>query len=212
LNPHTRFEGSQMMPSEIGLGTRRGVAVRRIVVPAYLAFGLTACLPAYEVSPANDTAEFSLSATNDSQSTTLRSAYVWAFKDEERNRSELGMRAGQAINNDSGATTTPLKVVANEKFVFTAGYIDARFAQNRQCSVTAAFVPRKNRRYKAQLVVTDDVRGCRVGVYDVTSNKDQQIEFSMPKFVCGDEGKTARLNGRPLWTDWQVQVTVVSGR
>jgi deoxyribodipyrimidine photolyase-like uncharacterized protein len=201
------------MQSKFGLPIRNwGPRTRRILVPASLAFALAACLPTYEVSTAQDTAEFFLSTTNDSQSTTLRSAYVWAFKDEECTRSPLGMRAGQAVNNDSGATTTPLKVVANEKFVFTAGYIDARFAQNRQCSVTAAFVPRKNRRYKAQLVVSDDVRGCRVGVYDVTSNKDQQIEFSMPQYLCDDEGKTARLNGSPLWTDWQVQVNVASGR
>ena len=186
--------------------------MRRIVVPACLAFGLAACLPAYEVSPTSETAEFFLSTTNDLQLTTLRTTYVWVFKDEECTRSALGMRAGNAMNNDREATTAPQKVLANERFVFTAAYGDARFAQNRNCAVTAAFVPRKNRRYRAELVVTDDVRGCSIGVYDVTSNRDQQIEFSMPQYLCGDSGKTTRLNGRPLWTDWHIQATVVSRR
>ena len=192
--------------------TKGSLLCEDLVVLICLALAPAACLPVYEVSPANDTAEFFLSTTNDSTATTLRTAYVWVFKDEECTRSERGMRAGNAMNNDSEATTAPQKVLANEKFVFTASYGDARFAQNRRCAVTAGFIPRKNRRYKAQLVVTDDVRGCSLGIYDVTSSKDQQIEFSMPQYLCVDSGKSTSLNGRPLWTDWHIQAHVVSRR
>ena len=177
-----------------------------------LAAALAGCISQYEVSAAMDTAEFSLAMANDSQWTTLRTTYVSVFKDEECTRSELGVRAGSNVGNDSQVTTAPRKILANERFVFTGTYLDARFAQNRKCAVTAVFVPRKNRRYRADLTVTDDVAACRVSVFDTTANKDEPVALSIAKNLCEDEGKADRPNGQPAEINYNVTVISSGGR
>ena len=183
----------------------------RVAICGCLAAALAGCISQYEVSAAMDTAEFSLAMANDSQWTTLRTTYVSVFKDEECTRSELGVRAGSKAGNDSQVTTAPRKILANEKFVFTGTYLDARFAQNRKCAVTAVFVPRKNRRYRADLTVTDDVAACRVSVYDTTADKDEPVAFTIGKNLCEDEGKADRANGQPVAINYNANVTVISG-
>ena len=167
---------------------------------------LTGCLPMYKLPDSKPSAEFFLDSQNDSHSTTLRTSYVWVFKDDECRRNEFGMRAGSVIKNDAAAGTPRTRILANEKFVFTATYGDARFAQNRQCAVTGSFTPLPSHTYKATLIVENNVSSCRLGVYDVSAGHDEQVEFSMPEHVCSDKGKSEIANGQPLWTNWRVKV------
>lgn len=173
---------------------------------AFIALGSIGCLPTYSVPRLKPTAEFSVTAESDASATTARNIIVWVYKNEECDRHEYGMRAGSKFENSSVISTDPTPIAAGERFVFTGYYIDARFAQNRACAATGIFTPQVNHHYRALLVVSGNVTTCRLGVYDTTSGDDEDVAISMPTYVCDSEGKTARLNGRPLWRNWQLPV------
>lgn len=180
--------------------------MRQAILLTCTAFGIVGCLPAYQIPLTKPSAEFVLVAENESRSTTIRSIYTWVFKNEDCEKSTYGMNAGSATLSESVSAVAPRRIAAGEKFVFTSAYIDARVGQNRQCSITGSFTPQPNHTYKALLLVNEQVTMCKLGIYDTTNHKDEQIEFFMPAFVCEDQGKSARPNGQPLWTDWRVRV------
>ena len=179
--------------------------MKNIVLLSCVVLGASGCLPIYTIPDDRPQAEFVLAAENESKGTTVRNVYTWVFKNEECEKTSHGMRAGSKVLGEKDKTTEPVKILAGEKFVFTSAYIDARFGQNRKCSITGSFVPQPNRKYKALLLVNEQVTACRLGIYDTTGGKEEQVPFVMPGYVCEDGGKTTRLNGQPLWTNWQIQ-------
>ena len=178
--------------------------MRNLLGLVCLAIFTTGCISVHVVPTSRPTAEFSLATENDSQWTTLRTLGVEVFKSEQCEPHEYGVRAGGTTHNDAKASTPPYRILAGEKFVFTARYGDARFAQNRSCGVTGAFVPQVNRKYKALLTVSNDVRSCTLEVFDITSSKEERIDLLLPTYLCTPQGKTAILNGQPQWTNWEV--------
>ncbi len=184
----------------------------KIIVLICIAFGLTGCVASYIVPDSAAKASFYLAVQSDAESTSLRNISLTVLGDENCKEHQYGTRAGSNIHNVGTAGTDTVKILANEKFVFTAMYVDARFAQNRKCVVTASFVPTEHHTYKALLAVTDDVRACKLGIYDVTSGKDQQLEFSMPKYACDITDLGIRPNGQPLWINWKATVTTIPGK
>jgi hypothetical protein len=179
--------------------------VRGLLGWTTIVVGLLGCVPYYRVPKLSPTAEFTLTETSDSSSTTSRNILVWVYKNSECERHPYGMRAGSDFGNSPTATTDPTPIAAGEPFVFTAYYGESRMAQNRTCDVTGVFTPQAGHRYRALFVVEGGVSSCKLGVYDATSGKDEQIDFAMPKYICDDNGKTNRPNGQPLWLDWKIQ-------
>jgi len=168
------------------------------------AAGLAGCAAIYQAPASKPTAEFQLASTNDSSGTTSRSIQAWIWKNEECEQSEYGRRSGFKNTNDASIYLDPLRIVAGEKFVFTANYTDARFAQNRRCAITASFMPVAEHRYFALFLVGNDGLSCEVGVYDTTSGKNEKVPFSMPPHLCDGGGKSDRANGQPLTTNWVI--------
>jgi len=186
--------------------------VRRWLGLTYVAIGTVACVPTYRVPRLKPTAEFTLTAENDSSGTTSRNVLVWVYKDEECERHPYGMRAGSDFGNSPVETTDPTPIAAGEPFVFSAYYGDSRFAQNRTCVSTGVFTPVAGHRYRALLAVSGEVTSCKLGVYDATSGQPEQIPISMPRYVCDDSGKTARPNGQPLWQNWHIKTMPIPVR
>jgi hypothetical protein len=91
------------------------------------------------------------------------------------------MRAGSDFGNSPVDTTDPTPIAAGEPFIFSGYYGDSRMAQNRTCVATGVFTPQAGHRYRALLVVEGQVTSCKLGVYDATSGKPEQIPMSMPK-------------------------------
>src|SRR3954470_5328580 len=121
--------------------------------------GLSACMPTYTVAPDKPKARFSLAAENESRSTTMRNIWARAFKNLA---CEEPTRAGNKVLTDGDLATEAVQILAGESFVFTTTYMDARFAQNRKCSVTGSFVPQADRTYKGVLLVNQDVTACKL--------------------------------------------------
>jgi hypothetical protein len=170
-----------------------------------LLVGTVGCVSTYRVPELKPIAQFTATAENDeSPSTTTRSFQVWVYKDESCQPHAYGKRAGWRFDNSTSLTTDPTPIAAGERFLFTAYYSDSRFARNRACAVTGAFTPLASHRYHALLEVEGDVSSCKLGVYDATSGHEERIDMSMPKYVCED-GKASRLNGQPLWLNWEVR-------
>ncbi len=163
---------------------------------------LSGCASIYSAPQSKPTSEFYLVAENDSTGTTTQNVYLWAFKNTKCDTSDYGTRMGSVVSNSSPAMTPLQTVVANEPLVFTAVYVDSRFAQNRRCAITGEFTPLPNRRYVARLAVTKDVGACDLGLYDAAAGKQEAISFEMPEFIC-EYGATRKIkNGRPLRVQW----------
>jgi hypothetical protein len=180
--------------------------MKELILPISLLFTVGGCATAYDAKTASKFAGFSLAGRSDSTSTTLRNTYAWAFQDEACNPSKYGTRLGGELGNSANAASSIVQIAADEKFVFTAVYTEARFGQNRECAVTGSFNPIAGHQYKARLITSDAVSTCQLGVYDVTNDAEEQIEFSMPPYACIFNGTSTRHNGRPLWTDFKVRI------
>ncbi len=177
----------------------------------FIALSLSGCLSMYQVPSSAKTAEFHLQSENDTpKGTTLsRGAYVWAFKDEQCTPSAYGVRTGVTFADENTISTAPTKIVANEKFAFTARYVEGRFAHHRSCSITAAFSPAQDHRYKAMLRVVGEVGACDLALYDITSGVEEAVSVSKPEHLCLTNGVQTTFNGQPIWTDVKVTVTTV---
>ena len=179
------------------------------ILLSLIAFALSGCMSTYQLPPSAKTADFYLLSESDTPkgSTLSRGTYFWVFKDEYCARSDLGIRSGRKFEDNSVLRTENSKILAGEKFAFTARYVEGRFGQHRTCSVTAAFLPKQDHNYKASLQVRGEVSRCNLEIYDETSGSQQAIEFTKPKFVCLDKGASTVANGRPVWTNVTVTVT-----
>ena len=195
-------------PSTIETTGTKSTPILRHIVPFIALIGLTGCMSTYKAPLNRPNAEIFATAETDESVSNSRMVWLEAFKNEECADSDNGIRLGSSppFANTRITSSPPNAIAAEEKFVFTAVYMDARFAQNRQCSLTGAFIPREARRYKVLVKVDDHVTSCGLGLYDVTTGIEQQVEFTMPKYACRGRTDNAGLNGRPLWTNWQVQV------
>lgn len=160
------------------------------------------CASPYVAPSSKPTAEIYVVAENDSTSTILQNVYLWAFKDAECNTNEYGTRLGSVLSKKSPAKTPLHTIAANEPFVFTAVYSDARFMQNRLCAITGEFTPRPNKRYAVRLAVSDNVASCKLGVYDAADSGQAPIDFKMPDQVCEFGAGKTRKNGQPLRIQW----------
>jgi len=179
----------------------------RFFVGLSVVVGLAGCASTYSIPTSIPSADIFVTAANSPSGVTGRNIYLWAFKDEQCTQSDHGTLAGRshAFANSALAASEPQKIPANDKFVFTAGYIDSRFAQNRQCTVTAAFVPEQGHLYRALIQVDDDVTKCGLGILDVTGGSEKRVAFAMPKYACLFNSNIARENGKPLWTNYVVR-------
>jgi len=179
----------------------------RFFVGLSVVVGLGGCASTYSIPTSTPSAGIFVTAGNNPSAVTSRNVYLWAFKDEQCTASDHGTLAGRsnAFGSSALAASEPQKIVANNKLVFTAGYIDSRFAQNRQCAVTAAFVPEEGHLYKALIQVDDDVTKCGLGILDVTGGSEKRVAFTMPKYACLFNSNIVRENGRPLWTNYVVR-------
>jgi hypothetical protein len=59
-------------------------------------------------------------------------------------------------------------IAADEQFVLSATYLEARGSETRSCCFTAGFMPRSAHRYRAHIDSTNEARHCTLAVFDVT--------------------------------------------
>lgn len=172
-----------------------------------LPIAITGCATAYKLPKDLPSATYSLAAEIDASSTTGRTIYTLML-DESCNRSEYGSDGGKKsiFGSDPKIETTPIAIRAEKPLQFTTSYIDARFAENRACSVTGIFTPKTNHIYQARMKVEQNVTACKLGIVDISSGTEEPVDFTMPPYVCG-EGKPSNVkNGRPLQLNWHFQV------
>lgn len=183
-------------------------AIFRLIALFPTLIGLAGCMSTYKAPSNLPSAEIFSEAETDEGNTISRMVWLEAFQNEECAESDNGIRLGASPSfANTRVTSSPLNVIAaEERFVFTAVYMDNRFGQNRQCSLTGSFLPNQGRRYKVVVKIDDQVTSCGLGLYDVTAGVEQQVEFTMPKYACRGRSKSASINGRPLWTNWRVRI------
>jgi len=177
---------------------------RHTFVSLAAAILMAGCASTYVAPPSRPSAELYLQGESGPGSTMTRNVYMFALKDTECHKSDYGALLGKSISNEATTRTESARIRADEPFVFTAAYMDARFAQNRACAVTAVFTPKGDHNYAARLVVSQDVTSCELGVYDLTDGTGEPIDLTLPKYVCDYGEQTTRQNGQPLRIQWHV--------
>lgn len=171
-----------------------------------LLFILSGCASEYDARRSSKTAEFQVTSRNDSTSASVRNTYVAAFDDETCKPSRYGTRLGGKIHSGPEATTPVTAIAADEQFVFTAAYLEARGGETRSCHFTAGFVPLPSHRYRANIDSTNEARHCTLAVFDQTSGLDEPVEIFMPAKICRSDGGPSAPNGRSLRTLYKLEI------
>lgn len=172
---------------------------------------LAGCATAYDARTAPKQASFAVVGASNSSSTTFRNAFAWVFADEECSAGKRGTLIKGEMGNAALPPPRGVPIAAEETFVFTAVYIEARMGQTRQCALTGSFLPMAGHRYTARVVASGEVGQCWLGVYDVTSGTEEKADFSMPPHACQfNDAKSP--NGQPLWTLYRYRFTTTPAK
>jgi hypothetical protein len=171
----------------------------RNLVLIYLFASLAGCASEYRVANDVPTAKFVIANKSDSTGTTVVETYAAAHADEACGANKHGTKIGGDSSVHGGGQTAPARIAANEKFVFTTSYVEARFGQNRSCAITASFMPLADHRYVALIFAKNQVAECSLGVYDVTRGQPEPVQFHLPELAC---------NGKPNGTTFKAAIDV----
>jgi hypothetical protein len=116
---------------------------------------------------------------------------------------------GPVLDTKSLADATeqlgPFNVVAGKPFVFAADYMEARIAQNKECSYTASFVPAPGQSYVVRFAAVNQVQGCGVQVSDGNGSK---VAYKAPELSCVSTFAGRVRNGGAGVLNWGVQTRI----
>lgn len=176
-----------------------------------LSLVIAGCATSYKLPKDSPSATYSLAVESDAASTTTRTVYTLML-DESCNRHPYGLGGGSksVFGSDPKIETASIAVLAEKPLQFTTNYIDARFAQNKGCSVTGVFTPKTDHIYQARMKIEQDVSVCKLGIIDLSNGGEEQVDFTMPPYICG-EGKPSDIkNGQAMQLNWSVKVVPAS--
>jgi hypothetical protein len=143
--------------------------------------------------------------SSDSTDTTAKSFQIWAYED----LSCAPANHGSSLDSKRLASDTerlgPVKVATDKPFTFAVAYGEARFAQNRSCSFTAAFWPAADQTYSVRFKAVNQSAACGL---QITDSRGTPVRYEAPQMSCteGVAGKTK--NGGAGILDWQISPLV----
>ena len=165
---------------------------------------MTGCQKAYIAPNDSNVAEMIFIARNDSIGTSVRKVRVLSFPNSKCANGMGSRKIAQKMFSRHYEAFGPIKVVANKPFTFAVTYLDARAAQNRDCSVTATFTPLTGHSYKAAFDVVDDVSQCGLKVQDNTFQEVSDVTFESPEYSCVESFIEEKVhNGQAGWLNYK---------
>lgn len=143
--------------------------------------------------------------------------YVEAYEDMNCVPSKAGTRLatfyGPTKDVASHETGKTVSISSGKPFVLTHRYIDARFAQNRTCSVTVSFVPEAGKTYQTYFYVEPDVSGCDTFVSGPSSRAGENVaSFQYNENLCLGGANKGPMNRQAVWINWKANVQHSTGR
>ena len=127
---------------------------------------------------AEETAEITFNIQSDSAGGGMGKHWtIWQFNDPTCETKEKGERIAKKRRNKPIA---PVTVPAGRPITLAFWYIEANFAQNRECSYTWTFTPVTGAKYTADLAVSPTI-SCKASLAD---SSGQAIPSSQPVNSC----------------------------
>jgi hypothetical protein len=157
------------------------VRIVAVLVPCTL---LAACVvPGYTLPDGKPQAELKFEVSTDSAGATLAtpSYLVRTFGDPNCSEPTEGTRLLTIKSTGPKDVGGPIKVVGGEPLTLGVTTLEARLAQNRQCSFTTTFTPAAGQSYTVQFVSRDQARACGLRVLDADG---KQVAHKDPVNSC----------------------------
>lgn len=140
---------------------------------------------------------------SDSTGTTVQSYRVFAYDDLACTPSRHGEKLGQFALGGAREKIGPQKVAAGSPLVFAVQYVEARHAQNRGCTFTAAFTPEAGRSYEVTYLASNQGLACGL---QITNERKQPVTFDVPEFTCAAPTPLKARNGGAGVINWKITV------
>jgi hypothetical protein len=135
--------------------------------------------------------------------------FVEAYDDANCALSKNGTRLAnffgptKNVADHEAGTTVP--VSSGKPFIFTYYYIDARFAQNRKCSLTVSFLPESGKSYNSYFYVDPEVTRCDATIYSPNDKPGNNVSsFAYNPNRCINGRNDGPRNGQATWINWSV--------
>lgn len=162
---------------------------------------LGGCASAYRAPEAGASATISFDLTSDSTGTSTRTFTAWAYEDLSCKPSKYGAKLDSKALADAHEILGPTKVAGGSPFTFALSYIEARFAQNRECSYTASFVPAAGQTYAVNFAVVNQSLGCGL---KITDQSGESVQYQSPEYSCAETMAGKIKNGGAGILDWKI--------
>lgn len=164
--------------------------------------GLLSGCATYKVPAGASTAKLVSRMENNSTGTTLR--LFWTSISRYTDCSDAARLQTKVYPGDSYTAETAV-IEAGRDLAISATYADARFGENRECSITAEFSPVAGKVYLVDMQVRHEVSSCRMNLYDITEGeeKKKRVYYQMPQQACRDQQLRSK-NGQPIWTPFRI--------
>jgi hypothetical protein len=166
---------------------------------------LSGCQIAYIAPNGKPAANLTFIVKNDSTKTTGRHIVILKHANVECKADKQGSRLGAKLFAGSKEVFGPVKVLAGEPFAFSISYGESRFAQNRDCAVTASFTPHAEHSYLINFSSVDNVGSCNLEIEDSSQGIPLKVEHLSPEYSCVSSFAGKVKNGQPGRLNWTVQ-------
>lgn len=180
--------------------------MKNLTLSLLAVFVLAGCAGPQTLVSQGPAAKLVIDLNSDSVGTNAKVWRVSKFDDETCSADDKGTLIARQLFGNSGGTLEPIPLPVGEKITLGFGYIEARFAQNRECSYALTFKPEENEKYTAKFAVSNNSQACKVSLID---SAGRSVDKTTPVKSCvvGLMGKIN--NGQPGVLDWKITVNVV---
>jgi hypothetical protein len=150
--------------------------------------------------PAGPAAELAFELHSDSTGGGLGAHWnVFAFEDPACPPKQKGKRVAHKKRNKP---MPPVQLVAGRPVTLAFYYLEANYAENRECSYTWTFTPSEGVKYNAHLAVSRDVR-CSLALVDAAA---QPVPGQTPVHSCVAGLYGQHPNGEPARITYRVRI------
>ncbi|WP_156900015.1 hypothetical protein [Luteimonas mephitis] len=171
---------------------------------AALALALAGCVSQYEYGAAPDSATLRIVGNT---ANFFTDAYENEGCKPNRSGGRLATFYGPTKDAPSPEAGKTVLIPSGKPFVLTHRYIDARFAQNRICSVTVSFVPEPGGIYQTYFYVEPEVEGCDTLVSEAGGSPGESVSsFKYNEKLCPSGLDRGAMNRQPVRVNWKADV------
>ena len=164
---------------------------------------LSGCASTYSLPSNQPSATLSFQLSTDSTDTTAKGFQIDAYEDLSCAPAKHGSSLASKRLADDQERLGPVKVSTDQPFTFAVAYSEARFAQNKSCSFTAAFWPATDQVYSVQFKVVKQSAACGL---QITDSRGNPVRYEAPQMSCAEGvggGKTQ--NGGAGILNWTIR-------